>query len=198
MQIVEGHLRGEKSDGPKVVIIDDPISSLDYTAIDLVSTLTNDLIEKAKKDEGGIAQVFVLTHNSSYHKFVSINQPKKYTSYWKLEKRHGVSKVVACGKDNPVRGDYQELWAKLQETDEDNVYIEKPNLIRRIIDTYFLAYGGYDRQKLYAGEYAKDKQSVVEFVKWLEEGGQGNYIEKLKKLFEVMGHLSHYEMMTRG
>jgi hypothetical protein len=38
----------------------------------------------------------------------------------------------------------------------------------------------------------------VEFVKWLEEGGQGNYIEKLKKLFEVMGHLSHYEMMTRG
>lgn len=198
MQIVEGHLRGEKSDGPKVVIIDDPISSLDYTAIDLVSTLTNDLIEKAKNDEGGIAQVFVLTHNSSYHKFVSINQPKKYTSYWKLEKRHGVSKVVACGKDNPVRGDYQELWAKLQETDEDNVYIEKPNLIRRIIDTYFLAYGGYDRQKLYAGEYAKDKQSVVEFVKWLEEGGQGNYIEKLKKLFEVMGHLSHYEMMTRG
>ena len=198
MQIVEGHLRGEKSDGPKVVIIDDPISSLDYTAIDLVSTLTNDLIEKARKDEGGIAQVFVLTHNSSYHKFVSINQPKKYTSYWKLEKRHGVSKVVACGKDNPVRGDYQELWAKLQETDEDNVNSEKPNLIRRIIDTYFLAYGGYDRQKLYAGEYAKDKQSVVEFVKWLEEGGQGNYIEKLKKLFEVMGHLSHYEMMTRG
>ena len=123
---------------------------------------------------------------------------KKDTSYWKIQKRHGVSKVVACGKDNPVRGDYHELWAKLQETDDADVNIEKPNLMRRIIDTYFLAYGGYDRQKLYAGEYAKDKQSVLEFVKWLEEGGYGNYMEKFKKLFEVMGQLSHYEMMIGG
>ena len=198
MQIVEGCLLGEKSDGPKVVVIDDPISSLDYAAINLVSTQTNDLINKARKDKGEIAQVFVLTHNSSYHKFVSVNQPKKNTDYWKIEKRHGVSKVVAYGKDNPVRGDYQELWAKLLETEDADVNIEKPNLMRRIIDTYFLAYGGYDRQKLYDGEYAKDKQSVVEFVKWLEEGGHGNYMEQFKKLFEVMGHLSHYEMMTRS
>ena len=142
-----------------------------------------------------------MTHNSSYHKFVSVKQPKKDTSYWKLQKRHGVSKIVAYGKDNPVRGDYHELWAKLQETDDADVNIEKPNLMRRIIDTYFLAYGGYDRQKLYAGEYAKDtkdKQTVENFVRWLEEGGHGNYMEQLKKLFEVMGHMSHYEMMTRG
>lgn len=198
MQIVERHLRGEKSDGLKVVVIDDPISSLDYATIELVSTMTNDLIEKARKGEGGIAQVIVLTHNTSYHKFLSVNQPRGKTNYWKLTKRNGVSKVMAFEKDNPVRGDYQDLWAKLLDINDDDIFIEKSNLMRRIIDTYFLIYGGYDRQKLYAGEYAKnveDKQTIVSLAKWLEKGGNDNHMEEFKKLFEVMGHLSHYEMM---
>lgn len=181
IQMVEGNIGGESSAGKKVVVIDDPICSLDYTSIALVSTLTNALIEKARKCENGIEQVFVLTHNTSFHKQISVEQPKNKTSYWKLYKKDGVSRVAAFGGDNPVRNDYQAMWDKLLEEESDETDVEKKNLMRRIIETYFLQYGGMDWEQLYDGEQIVDLD-----------------MEKFRGIFEKMGHLSHYEMMRRG
>ena len=181
IQMVEGNIGGESSAGKKVVVIDDPICSLDYISIALVSTLTNALIEKARKCENGIEQVFVLTHNTSFHKQISVEQPKNKTSYWKLYKKDGVSRVAAFGGDNPVRNDYQAMWDKLLDEGSDETDVEKKNLMRRIIETYFLQYGGMDWEQLYDGE---------QMVDW--------DMEKFRGIFEKMGHLSHYEMMVRG
>jgi wobble nucleotide-excising tRNase len=181
IQMVEGNIGGESSAGKKVVVIDDPICSLDYTSIALVSTLTNDLIEKARKGENGIEQVFVLTHNTSFHKQISVEQPKNKTSYWKLYKKDGVSRVAAFGGDNPVRNDYQAMWDKLLDEGSDETDVEKKNLMRRIIETYFLQYGGMDWEQLYDGEQIVDLD-----------------MEKFRGIFEKIGHLSHYEMMRRG
>lgn len=181
IQMVEGNIGGESSDGKKVVVIDDPICSLDYTSIALVSTLTNALIEKARKGENGIEQVFVLTHNTSFHKQISVEQPKNKASYWKLYKKNGVSSVAAFGGANPVRNDYQAMWDKLLDEGTDEAGVEKANLMRRIIETYFLQYGGMDWEQLYGGE---------QMVDW--------DMEKFRGIFEKMGHLSHYEMVVRG
>jgi len=181
IQMVEGNIGGESSAGKKVVVIDDPICSLDYISIALVSTLTNALIEKARKCENGIEQVFVLTHNTSFHKQISVEQPKNKTSYWKLYKKDGVSRVAAFGGDNPVRNDYQAMWDKLLDEGSDETDVEKKNLMRRIIETYFLQYGGMDWEQLYDGEQIVDLD-----------------MEKFRGIFEKMGHLSHYEMMRRG
>ena len=181
IQMVEGNIGGESSAGKKVVVIDDPICSLDYTSIALVSTLTNDLIKKARKGENGIEQVFVLTHNTSFHKQISVEQPKNKTSYWKLYKKNGVSRVAAFGGANPVRNDYQAMWDKLLDEGSDEAGVEKANLMRRILETYFLQYGGMDWEQLYGGEQIEDLD-----------------MEKFRRIFEKMGHMSHYEMMMRG
>ncbi len=79
-----------------VVIIDDPISSLDeqriYNTSDIVAKINQELAGEALKDEDK-AQVFVLTHN---HTFMArlINMVGKHVRYFQLERNQNQLKIV--------------------------------------------------------------------------------------------------------
>ncbi len=79
-----------------VVIIDDPISSLDeqriYNTSDIVAKINQELAGEALKDEDK-AQVFVLTHN---HTFMArlINMAGKHARYLQLERNQNQLKIV--------------------------------------------------------------------------------------------------------
>ena len=214
IQIVKGVLHSGQSSRSNVVVIDDPISSLDYAAIELVSTLTNELIKKARSGEGGITQIIVLTHNTSYLKELNVNLPRKNTHFWKLAKNKGASTMTACDKVNPVRCDYAELWSALRNyRNQSSEYrLGLPIQMRRIIDTYFLEYGKYNKKELYEGGYAKteeDKEVVMALMNWIEEQSSGaailgnskwthdKYMRLFQKFFTLMGHEEHYRMMMK-
>ncbi|GAA7536860.1 AAA family ATPase [Helicobacter pylori] len=79
-----------------VVVIDDPISSLDeqriYNTSNIVAKINQELVGEAlEKDEK--AQVFVLTHN---HTFMAclINMVGKHARYFQLERHQGQLKIV--------------------------------------------------------------------------------------------------------
>ncbi len=79
-----------------VVVIDDPISSLDeqriYNTSDIVAKINQELAGEALKDEDK-AQVFVLTHN---HTFMArlINMVGKHARYFQLERNQNQLKIV--------------------------------------------------------------------------------------------------------
>ncbi|RVY53972.1 AAA family ATPase [Helicobacter pylori] len=79
-----------------VVIIDDPISSLDeqriYNTSDIVAKINQELAGEALKDEDKV-QVFVLTHN---HTFMArlINMVGKHARYFQLERHQNQLKIV--------------------------------------------------------------------------------------------------------
>ncbi|GAA7664682.1 AAA family ATPase [Helicobacter pylori] len=79
-----------------VVVIDDPISSLDeqriYNTSDIVSKINQELAGEALKDEDKV-QVFVLTHN---HTFMArlINMVGKHARYFQLERNQNQLKIV--------------------------------------------------------------------------------------------------------
>lgn len=79
-----------------VVVIDDPISSLDeqriYNTSDIVSKINQELAGEALKDEDKV-QVFVLTHN---HTFMArlINMVSKHARYFQLERNQNQLKIV--------------------------------------------------------------------------------------------------------
>lgn len=217
---VAGLGSGSNPYGQKVVVVDDPISSLDYDAIDVVSRLTSEMMDSARA-YGRIKQVIVLTHNTTFHQSLSVRQPKGSIYYWKLYKRKGVSKVTSYGRENPVRSDYEELWMKLRDIkkkmdEEGSVSVmELPNTMRRIIDTYFVDCGGYNKRKMFDGVYVKseeEKQAMIALAKWFDEGSHGvddniyagneemmceRYMDAFKRLFETMGQSAHYKMMMR-
>ncbi|WP_121017447.1 AAA family ATPase [Helicobacter pylori] len=80
-----------------VVVIDDPISSLDeqriYNTSDIVAKINQELAGEALKDEEDKAQVFVLTHN---HTFMArlINMVGKHARYFQLERHQNQLKIV--------------------------------------------------------------------------------------------------------
>ncbi|WP_120863125.1 AAA family ATPase [Helicobacter pylori] len=79
-----------------VVIIDDPISSLDeqriYNTSDIVAKINQELAGEALKDEDK-AQVFVLTHNHTFMAHL-INMVGKHARYFQLERYQNQLKIV--------------------------------------------------------------------------------------------------------
>lgn len=79
-----------------VVVIDDPISSLDeqriYNTSYIVAKINQELEGEALKDEDK-AQVFVLTHN---HTFMArlINMVDRHACYFQLERNQNQLKIV--------------------------------------------------------------------------------------------------------
>ena len=67
LQLIEGVGKG----GKKIVVIDDPISSLDYDAICVVTELTDELMYYARNNRF-IEQVIMLTHNTAYHQLLCL------------------------------------------------------------------------------------------------------------------------------
>jgi len=55
----------------KVLVIDDPISSMDSNVLFIVSTLVKNVIKNCKENEKGINQVIILTHNVYFHKEIT-------------------------------------------------------------------------------------------------------------------------------
>ncbi len=75
--LVRGSDKPETYD--KIVVIDDPISSMDSNTLFMVSTIAREMIERnncTKENqayEGNyIKQLFILTHNAYFHKEIAV------------------------------------------------------------------------------------------------------------------------------
>ena len=75
-EICKGTLEKDNKDKKKIVVIDDPVSSLDSQALFIVTTIIRDLAKKKGRSANDkkefynphIEQIFVLTHNIYFHK----------------------------------------------------------------------------------------------------------------------------------
>ncbi|WP_226798460.1 AAA family ATPase, partial [Collinsella aerofaciens] len=69
--LVYGSLETEGIDTPRVVAIDDPISSLDSNVMFIITSLAKEIVKDCRDGKHGIKQVFILTHNVYFHKEVT-------------------------------------------------------------------------------------------------------------------------------
>ncbi|RVZ27953.1 AAA family ATPase [Helicobacter pylori] len=84
-----------------VVVIDDPISSLDeqriYNTTCLVAKINQELAREKLSNEKDRAQVFVLTHNHTFMAHL-INMVGKHARYFQLERHQNQLKIVCKNK----------------------------------------------------------------------------------------------------
>jgi len=147
----------------KIIVIDDPVSSLDGNALFIISSIVREMIEicynnsdyRAHKVNGDyIRQLFILTHNAHFHRSVTYNQVGRYecVNFYKINKFNNESDVRPCiqqSKDvagemenyNPVKNAYAALWTEYRELQSE---IPLMNVIHRILDFYFLEMCGED------------------------------------------------------
>ncbi len=160
-------VRGSHSDADvskdKIVVIDDPVSSMDSSVLFLVSTLVREMIEVCHNNasyldnqvEGDyIKQIFILTHNVYFHREITYNQTHRYhcVSFFVVYKASNNSSIRLCVRTsqkiptenenfNPVQNSYAALWSEYSEVD---TVIPVLNVIRRILEYYFMQLCGYD------------------------------------------------------
>lgn len=130
-----------------VVVIDDPISSLDeqriYNTSDIVAKINQELAGEALKDEEDKAQVFVLTHN---HIFMVrlINMVGKNARYFQLERHQNQLKIVCKNKvvgyfDTFYLLLFKEVYAfakKEKVQDNFNEAINYGNKVRILLESF--------------------------------------------------------------
>ncbi len=130
-----------------VVVIDDPISSLDeqriYNTTCLVAKINQELVGEKLSNEEYEVQVFVLTHN---HTFMArlINMVGKHARYFQLERHQGQLKIVCKDKvigyfDTFYLLLFKEVYAfaKKEKVQEDfNEAINYGNKVRILLESF--------------------------------------------------------------
>ena len=214
LQLAKGGSLVENVNDERILVIDDPISSLDSNVLFVVSTLIKDIIKSIKSDRGNIRQIILLTHNVYFHKEVSfIDGRTKFcskTNFWILRKNDKFTNIQSFIMENPIKSSYELLW---QELKNENVKssITVQNIMRRIIENYFKLLGKYGDDDLIQKFTTKEDQEICSsLISWINDGSHSinddlfvelqdrtieNYKKVFKDIFILTNHEGHFNMM---
>lgn len=209
-------LRGSMSETgattDRIVVFDDPVSSLDSDILFIVSSLIRAVCEDVREGRGHIKQVFVLTHNIYFHKEVTFDERRKSgrlknESFWIIRKLGTLSKVERH-EDNPIRTSYELLWMDVRKPNPSNTRIE--NTLRRILEHYFTILGSVTPDDICAKFDGHEKFICRSLFSWVNAGSHyahddayvtpsdimvQNNLKVFRGIFEKTEHLGHYRMM---
>jgi wobble nucleotide-excising tRNase len=213
LQLTKGGISEETVNDERILVIDDPISSLDSNVLFIVSTLVREIAKEIKSDIGNIKQLILLTHNVYFHKEVSyegLNRKGAKSCFWILRKKNNKSIIHSYAEQNPIQSSYELLWREIKEW-EHNSGITIQNTMRRILENFYSILGNKrDDFLINKFETPEDKIICRSLLSWTNEGSHtlpddlyieapddtiGKYIEVFKNIFFYTENKGHYLMM---
>ena len=214
LQLTKGGISEEEVNNERILVIDDPISSLDSNVLFVVSTLIKDIIKNIKADIGNVKQLILLTHNVYFHKEVSFIDGRtkicNKTFFWILRKNDKITSLQNFEMNNPIQSSYELLWQELKSNDVKST-LTIQNVMRRIIENYFKLLGKYGDDDLILKFVTKEEQEICRsLISWINDGShsinddlyvelQDRTIQAYKKVFKdifiLTKHEGHYNMM---
>jgi wobble nucleotide-excising tRNase len=160
--IVMGSQSDEGKVEDKIVIIDDPVSSMDSSSLFVVAALTREMIAvcynnyelNEENTDDHIRQFFCMTHNPYFFREVTYNRLSDYecVSFFEIKKGgNNQTSIEECDDDDtlagggkinrsPVRNTYDALWDEYMHTDNPETMMM---VIRQILEYYFVQMVGY-------------------------------------------------------
>ena len=209
-------LKGSNSDtgmtADRIVVFDDPVSSLDSDILFIVGSLIKGLFDDVRKRIGHIKQIFVFTHNVYFHKEVTFNPnrrdvAKRKETFWVVRKSDLVSKIEKH-ESNPIKTSYDLLWSEVRRQDRSKLTIQ--NTLRRILENYFKIMGGIDSDDICDMFNGREKIICKSFFSWVNDGSHFAHddlyvsiddsmadacLMVFKEIFVKSKHIAHYNMM---
>lgn len=211
--LIRGSVSSSGMTADRIIVFDDPVSSLDSDVLFIVSSLIKRVLDDAWAGNKQVKQVFVLTHNIYFHKEVSYDSKRQqggcraHETFWIVRKQDDVS--VLKGYDhNPIKTSYELLWSEVRNANRSKLTIQ--NTLRRILESYFKLLGNMDREEIVTMFEGREKQICASLFSWVNDGSHAvhddlyvsadnsvveRYLSVFKKIFEKTGHIGHYEMM---
>ncbi len=211
--LIRGSFNSSGGTTDKVVVFDDPVSSLDADILFIVCNLIKHVVSEMRSGTSSIKQVFVLTHNIYFHKEVTFDKKRSGATarsdetFWVVRKTSDRSQVVPFD-ENPIKSSYELLWREVRQKTPSDTAIQ--NVTRRILEHYFKFYGGIAPETIIDCFEGKDKMVCSSLLSWINDGSHfapddlyvacdpsqiDRYLVVFQKIFEDSGHGEHYKMM---
>lgn len=212
--LIKGSFAKSGTTSNRVVVFDDPISSLDSDILYIVSSLIKSTIEEVDISVGFIKQIFILTHNVYFHKEVTFDTRRNHDgvlnreSFWMVKKQLSGSTVVRC-TENPINSAYELLWNDIKDENISSCTLQ--NTLRRVLENYFTMWGGMGKDKICNLFDGKDKLICSSLFSWINDGSHSilddlyinhgeqtntTYLRVFRDIFEKSNQIGHYNMMT--
>ena len=213
--LIFGSTNAEDIQRTKVIIIDDPISSLDSNVLFIVSSLVKNIIQFCRNGEQAVKQVIISTHNIYFHKEITFvgardHWPTTRTGFFIIRKKNEVSSITSYS-ENQIQSSYEMLWSDIRNPGHGSAK-SIFNTMRRILENYFNIIGGIDYEKCVNQFEGEDKvicKSLIscineqshtisdDYFMCVEDSEIEQYLRIFAEIFDKMGHKSHYNMMMR-
>lgn len=212
LECCEGQLEeGEVKD--KLIVIDDPISSLSHDYIYEISSLIHYRIIEGMAPE---AKVLVLTHNLFFFQELLKLAPPKIKTFDKQYNllrvvKNEFSDVIAMSKGD-IKNEYESYWMVLKNVKDGIVNpVVLPNVMRNILEYYFSFSCKLESLKVVLEKLAESESDITykSFCRYMHRGshsdssninnlGRGateKYFEIFKDVFDKTDDLPHYNRM---
>ncbi|ETD25004.1 AAA family ATPase [Helicobacter macacae] len=210
LQLCQGKESKNETDFKKIIVIDDPISSLSYNYVfDIAQLIKNIFFEKTKEY---VEQIFILTHHLYFfHELIGYKESyKDKIRMFRIYKgENNQSCIETIGKESVVN-EYEAYWQILRDYKKNgaNKYII-PNVMRNILE-YFLGFVRKSkidivkelaesqdsaRYKAFYRYINRESHSFISNIIYEKDFDENIFFEAFEKVFELMGHKEHYDKM---
>lgn len=215
MELCKGQIDENNIINDKIIVIDDPISSLSNNYIfDVAHFIRKKFIENSSN----FKQLFVLTHSLYFFheldKIITDDKQKKNTKKFRIKRNNTNHSEINKLKNDEILNDYQEFWNIYKNKDKYPQTI-LPNVMRNIIEYFFSYIGNGSYQKVIAQLENEKNQKYTPFIRFVNRKSHsdlknmdmaydtnsidiGNFIETFEKIFDNNDiYKEHYnKMMT--
>ncbi len=193
----------------KIVVIDDPISSLSHMFVfNVAQTIKQQIF-----DDNNFEQIFVLTHNLYFFHELILNLNKSQKSNFLIFRiTKGRTSSINPMKQNEIKNDYESYWEIIKENNNDNSKYTPilANTMRNILEYFFCFVLDSDNLNNAIQEVNKE-QKYQHFVRYIQRESHSDAInisdmkeidtnifqEAFKKIFYDAWYEKHYEKMMK-
>ena len=204
IELCKGESTAEKASNKKIVVIDDPISSLSHIYVFNIGRLIHNEFLRTKKYD----QLFILTH--SLYFFYELTNTN-HTERKETQKLFRICKNTESSyfedmKYEDIQNDYQAYWHIIKDEKQSPALIA--NCMRNVMEYFFNFVEKQDfaqvfqRPELQENRYMafnrymnRESHSKGQNIFDIKEFNYDSFREAFKKVFETEGYIDHYNKM---
>lgn len=204
IELCKGESTAEKASNNKIVVIDDPISSLSHIYVFNIGRLIHNEFLRTKKYD----QLFILTHSLYFfYELTNTNHEDRK----KTQKLFRICKNIESSyfenmKYEDIQNDYQAYWHIIKDEKQAPALIA--NCMRNVMEYFFNFVEKQDfaqvfqRPELQENRYMafnrymnRESHSKGQNIFDIKEFNYDRFREAFKKVFETEGYIDHYNKM---
>ncbi|MBD8146735.1 AAA family ATPase [Pseudomonas fluorescens] len=208
LEVCNGELdeKSGKLKSERIIVIDDPISSLSHNYIYDIATMIHRRVLSPKER---FKQVFILTHNLFFfHEMLKHLRKSDEYSLFRITK--AAHSMITPMKASDVQNDYQSFWQAIKDAQAGRTSPSViPNMMRNILEYYFtfvhrqdelqaalMALSDEDAEFKALYRYV-NRESHSDAVNLTDFGEivPSHYVDRFREVFVRTGFEEHYEKM---